>query len=167
MNTVYFIADTHFGHKNIITMHDVKPHRPFESIQEHDEALVDAWNSTVNKKDTVWHLGDFSLGGVEGLKTAGRLNGFKKLVLGNHDTRPTQEYLEYFTKLYGAAIYKNFVLTHIPVHPNNFPRFDGNIHGHLHSENEYSTSYFSVSVEKLNNFKPISFEELYYKWRSR
>jgi calcineurin-like phosphoesterase family protein len=29
---------------------------------EHDEALVRAWNDVVGAEDEVWHLGDFALG---------------------------------------------------------------------------------------------------------
>ena len=33
---VFFTSDTHFGHKNILNF----CHRPFDSIEEHDQALI-------------------------------------------------------------------------------------------------------------------------------
>ena len=51
----YFIADLHFGHKNIIKLCD----RPFSSIEEMDEEFISTWNAKVKKKaDTVYIVGD-------------------------------------------------------------------------------------------------------------
>ena len=61
MSEVFFISDTHFGYKRIVEFSETKPFRPFHSIDEHDEELVRRWNTTVRKKDTVWHLGDLPL----------------------------------------------------------------------------------------------------------
>ena len=50
----FFIADTHFGHANIIKF----AKRPFDDVYEMDEALVANWNETVRPADTVFVLGD-------------------------------------------------------------------------------------------------------------
>lgn len=169
MNKVFFISDTHFGHSNIIKFEPVA--RPFETIEEHDEKLVDNWNSVVNKNDIVWHLGDFSMS-QQAVNIAARLNGTKHLVMGNHDTAPTATYLKYFYKLHGVASYKGYILTHVPVHQQKH-RYKGNIHGHLHSkrvryevdpkligtEMGYDPWYLNCSVEQIN-LTPILFEEL-------
>ena len=55
--TVYFTADTHFSHKNILLYEN----RPYQSIEEMDNDLIEKWNKTVGKNDTVYHLGDFVL----------------------------------------------------------------------------------------------------------
>ncbi len=85
MNKTFFIADTHFGHLNILRLSK----RPFRTIAEHDEALVQNWNRVVTPDDTVYHLGDFAYGlDDEGDRLQwlfSRLNGRKHLVLGNHD----------------------------------------------------------------------------------
>ncbi|HDZ75140.1 MAG TPA: metallophosphoesterase [Aurantimonas coralicida] len=78
----FFTADTHFGHARIIEMCG----RPFRSIEEHDAALVAAWNRRVTAKDRVWFLGDFGKGSTEHLlKIFRKLNGSTHLVRGNHD----------------------------------------------------------------------------------
>lgn len=85
--TFFFTADTHFGHEGIIRMCG----RPFASAEEMDEALIANWNSVVSPKDDVWHLGDFAHGAHPAriLEIYRRLNGRKRLVIGNHDRKPT------------------------------------------------------------------------------
>lgn len=83
---IWFTADTHFGHANIIEYQ--KDTRPFTSIEEHDEALIHAWNTFVRKNDTVYHLGDFCYWKAKVVNPADyirRLNGMIYLCLGNHD----------------------------------------------------------------------------------
>jgi calcineurin-like phosphoesterase family protein len=164
MKTVFFIGDTHFGHKNIIEYE--KTTRNFSSIEEHNEELIKRWNSVVGKNDIVYHLGDFCFG-KQNIAIAGRLNGSKRLIMGNHDVYEASDYLKYFDKLYGAHFYKNTILTHVPVHPDH-ARVLINIHGHLHSRSviykpDDSTFYINVSCEHIN-LTPISLEELKSKF---
>ena len=51
---IWIISDTHFQHENILKF---EPTRPGSTIQEHDEALIDNWNSVVKPGDKVYHLG--------------------------------------------------------------------------------------------------------------
>jgi calcineurin-like phosphoesterase family protein len=139
-----------------------KPHRPFDTIEEHDAELVRRWNSVVGKKDVVWHLGDFCFG-KRNLPIAGELNGLKKLVLGNHDMYSTDDYLKYFHKVYGAVEYKGAILTHIPVHESQFDRYFMNIHGHLHTNKLEDPRYCNVSAEQTN-LTPIPYDEILNQW---
>lgn len=143
-NRVFVIADTHFGHKKIVQFEAAT--RPFASVEEHDAELVRRWNATVNKHDTVWHLGDV-LFGVEAFATLALLNGVKKLVLGNHDRYPCASYLEHFSQVTGAAEVRGCIMTHIPIHPGQFRRYRANIHGHLHSNKLDDPRYICVSAE--------------------
>jgi calcineurin-like phosphoesterase family protein len=56
--TVFFTSDHHFGHANIINYCT----RPFNTVEEMDEALTQSWNEAVNDDDIIFHLGDFTLG---------------------------------------------------------------------------------------------------------
>ncbi len=84
---IFFTSDTHFGHANIIGY----CRRPFDSVQEMDDAMVATWNSIVRPGDDVWHLGDFAHGADAKHVRAvfHRLNGRKRLVIGNHDRQET------------------------------------------------------------------------------
>lgn len=172
MSEIWFTSDTHFGHKNILEYE--KEARPFKTVEEMNETLISNWNNTVGKKDTIYHIGDFAFG-RHNISIAGRLNGIKKLVLGNHDTYHSSEYLAYFARLFGAHYWRRCILTHIPVHPEHLgSRFFLNIHGHMHSKEvktgvHYAVeekafgemvwvsdkNYFNVSVER-HELKPVN-----------
>ena len=79
---LWFTADLHFGHTNIIGYCD----RPFADTEAMNRALIERWNETVDPADDVWVLGDFALGRIsETLPLAGTLHGRKLLLAGNHD----------------------------------------------------------------------------------
>ncbi len=76
------VADTHFGHANIIKYCN----RPFANVDEMNEELIRRWNAVVNPQDTVLHLGDVGFHYSSLFKIIPRLNGgLKRLVRGNHD----------------------------------------------------------------------------------
>lgn len=144
---VYVISDTHFGHEKIIQFEKEK--RPYPSIEEHDLDLLQRWNSVVRPRDTVWHLGDVFFG--DGYKILPHLNGYKKLVLGNHDAGKEEVLMQHFDKIFGITSFDDYILSHVPVHPYQVGkhfRFRGNIHGHMHSERMDDPRYACVSVEQ-------------------
>lgn len=75
----FFTSDQHYFHRNIIGYCE----RPFTSVDEMNATMIDRHNETVGPADTVWHLGDFTLG--QDLSILKRLNGQHHLVYGNHD----------------------------------------------------------------------------------
>jgi calcineurin-like phosphoesterase family protein len=165
MSNIFLISDTHFGHVGVTQFlrDDGTKLRPWGNIEEMDEALVSNWNSVVNPKDKVYHLGDVVINRKH-LKTLLRLNGEKVLVKGNHDIFRINEYLEHFKDVRGYHILDNLIMSHIPIHPDSRGRFKGNIHGHLHANNVGDPWYYNVSVEQIN-YTPIPFETVreYYK----
>ncbi|HQY88142.1 MAG TPA: metallophosphoesterase family protein [Tepidisphaeraceae bacterium] len=83
MKSTWFIADTHFGHANIIRYSK----RPFTDVSAHDLQLIQNWNDHVKAGDDVFHLGDFAYGKRDGaLKIFEQLNGTIFLIEGNHDS---------------------------------------------------------------------------------
>lgn len=156
MRRVFVISDTHFGHANILKYES--EHRPFDTIEEHDEKLVELWNKQVAPQDIVWHLGDVALK-RSALDIVARLNGEKRLVLGNHDIYPIEDYLKHFKIICGSAVHKGYLLSHMPIHPNQFCRFKGNVHGHTHSKTVGDSRYANVSVENIG-LMPLLFDYL-------
>lgn len=163
MINTWFISDTHFAHRNILEYE--KDSRPFNSIEEMNEALICNWNKTVNATDIVYHVGDFAFG-RKNIEFAKFLNGKKRLILGNHDVYGIEQYAPFFERIYGAFSWKRCILTHISVHPDNLgSRYWLNVHGHLHSRTIKDhlglpaqwvddPNYFNVSCER-NNLTPI------------
>ncbi|HBL49503.1 MAG TPA: hypothetical protein DDZ65_04575 [Firmicutes bacterium] len=79
---IYFTADQHFGHANIIK----HCNRPFDSVEEMDEYLLTQWNNRVGTNDTVYILGDlFFRNAVSADEYLSRMHGKKHLIKGNHD----------------------------------------------------------------------------------
>ena len=81
--TPFFTSDTHFFHENIIRF----SHRPFETVDEMNQALINRWNAKISKSDLVYHLGDFALKCTpdQARRVRNQLNGQIILVRGNHD----------------------------------------------------------------------------------
>lgn len=151
---IFFTSDTHFGHHNIIEYCQ----RPFSSVEEMDESLVQKWNEVVKPKDTVFHLGDLAF--KYGMISAHKLNGKKFLILGNHDLRIHKCRFRDagFTLLSNNYKFYDLNLTHWP-HPQNFDPEYINICGHVHNNWRTKDGWVNVGVDAWD-FKPISFEEL-------
>ena len=152
----WFIGDHHFGHKDIL---DYGP-RPFKTIEDHNDALVEIHNAVVKPEDTVWFMGDVAFG-RENLKYIRFMDGIKNLILGNHDTYPIMDYVEAgFNKIQGMVRYKEFVLTHMPVHPAQLYRYMANIHGHLHDHNIDDCRYINVNMDIVDGYAPVNFRTI-------
>jgi calcineurin-like phosphoesterase family protein len=96
MGNKFYISDTHFGHAGTwerFKNPDGTPLRPFTSTEEMDEKMIENWNSVVKEHDTVYHCGDVVIG-KKHLEKIRRLNGKKKLIMGNHDIFKIPAYQE-------------------------------------------------------------------------
>ncbi|MGN1345353.1 MAG: metallophosphoesterase, partial [Eubacteriales bacterium] len=78
---IFYTADTHFGHANILRLCG----RPFASVEEMNEKLIERWNEKVQPADTVYILGDMFFRTTEVESILERLRGKKHLIVGNHD----------------------------------------------------------------------------------
>lgn len=171
----YFIADLHFGHSNIISLCN----RPYNSVEEMDEAFISAWNARVKKKaDTVYIVGDLVWEKADPLKYIQRLNGRKVLITGNHDKKwlAKQDCSTYFEQIVPYLEIKSsnvdITLCHYPMLEWKNSRKLGSkklgylIHGHIH--NRYRDDYKSVFMMPhalnaggdINGFVPVTLSEL-------
>ena len=168
MSEIWVVSDTHFGHSNIIKYCD----RPFPDAAFMDEYIIEQWNSMIKPQDKVYHLGDVYF--AQGHTALPKLNGKKRLILGNHDNGKDPRLVGAFKKIEVWRMFPEFglLLTHVPVHPstlgerreNGYRRLK-NIHGHTHTNAEPdgdTTDYKCVCVE-LTDYKPVNIEELRIK----
>lgn len=153
MTQRWVISDTHFYHERILGYCQ----RPFNSIDEMNEAIIKNWNSVIGHDDIVYILGDFCFGNKEMLTNiVSRLNGRKILILGNHDRLTKSAYLdvgfETVTKN-PMIVDSDFILSHHPIQ-GDLGKFY-NIHGHKHklpSEAQFSPKHFDIGVDDHNFF---------------
>lgn len=180
---IWFTSDLHFNHRNLLKL---GLGRPFSSIEEHDETIINNWNKVVAKNDLVYILGDISLGCpreklIEYFK---RLNGAKHLIMGNHDRRrelaellklnllqSIRDYYELKYKTPEGRDYK-FVLSHYPILEfNNAHRINWCIHlyGHIHNATNYDKIYkklgfiaFHIGLD-TNHYTPVCIDTIIKK----
>lgn len=128
MSNILFTSDLHLRDSKVSAI------RGFDSVEEHDESVLDMWRNSVSSKDIVYVLGDVTSGRtIEGerwmLDALRDLPGRKRLVAGNHDsvhpmTRASrrdgwkQEWLEVFESVDSLSSIKiggrKVMLSHFP-----------------------------------------------------
>lgn len=167
--TTFFTSDTHYFHLNVITFCK----RPFATVEEMNQVMLDNWNRVVQPEDVVWFLGDFSFGKDDVTANVLRqLSGTKHLIVGNHDRKGRAEKLfnrrwqEFFASRHDylrvAVGEHKFVLCHFPF--ASWERGYINLHGHVHSPKGYSNKYqqYDVGVD-ANDFTPVTAETVVLK----
>lgn len=162
---IWVTSDTHFNHKNILTFNDKlgKPIRPFASVEDMNETIIENWNRNVKQGDKVYHLGDVFFGPKEEFKSLWpRLNGSKRLVVGNHDDIKFLSAGGFFQKVMMWRIFRDWglILSHVPLREDQFrDGADLNIHGHIHANKSPEGPYVCVCVEQTD-YSPVHIEDL-------
>lgn len=191
---IFFTADHHFGHENIIEFCN----RPFVDVSQMDKELILSWNSVVGHEDTVYHLGDFTLG-TRAHGYMQQLNG-RMLILGlhqHHDRRWLEFYKEKPGPFYTVwkpmwhdkatitpitilppmyTLWKKeipqwpsvpIVLSHFPMKVWDRKHYGAiHLHGHSHGNlNEYDPLAYDVGIDN-NDFLPVSLKEIVEKFES-
>lgn len=188
---IWFTADLHIGHKNILKHQPNRiKHMNLSSendVENHDKWLINYWNNTVKREDIVYICGDFIMGNKQFTeKVLKQLVGNKHLILGNHD-RNWLDLNKYFQSV-------SFI-KELKFKPENHPflketfevtlqhyamliwdkkhygscQVMGHSHGSLDVYNE-STNDLRVDVgfdSKLANFEFVSLEKLYNYFKEK
>lgn len=178
---LFFTSDTHFGHKNIIKYCN----RPFKTVEEMNEALIENWNKIVPRDGVVVHCGDFTYPFKDSniidqyQKYFSQLKGSIILIRGNHDEIPLGVYESINnlgTRSFEVHDQLMFNVDGVGMFASHYPAtvFPGQyqVFGHLHTLKD-DTSFFikgktsdvlkptqyDVGVDQ-NDFRPISYWEL-------
>ena len=166
--TVWFTADTHFGHGAALGRFG----RPFASVADMDEAFIAGWNESVGRRDEVWHLGDFAYRATPERMTAvlARLNGTKHLVTGNNDgpdtvALPGWASVEAYREIAVDGV--RLVLCHYPFRTwNGMYKGAINLHGHSHGQLAGLTRQVDVGVD-VWDYRPITLDRIRARRRKR
>jgi len=172
MSDVFFTSDQHFGHRFIIEACK----RPFASVEEQTEVLIERHNKKVKAGDRVYHLGDFAFKATveEAYMILRRLNGQHFLIRGNHDE--TQDEMQRrailrFLKGQEPFIWirdldylkvgdQAIMLCHYPM--RSWKKMESgawHLFGHCHGRLPRYGNSFDIGVDSWN-FEPVSFEEV-------
>jgi calcineurin-like phosphoesterase family protein len=216
---IWFTADPHLGHENIVkycrrpfwtTAGDirerfaenrvpdhVKDEERWPDIEKHDETLIENWNSRVAVDDEVWIIGDFCWWHLDEVMVRAyyaRLNGYKHLVLGNHDTDGDDEPLPVLVDLFGDRLHRykqlrigsdgrrkplsrkggqRVILFHYAMrgwendyhNPAKGKTGSWHFYGHYHGRLMSHRTSFDVGVD-VCNYAPISWPEVEQKMRA-
>lgn len=168
---IFFTSDLHLGHANVIR----HCNRPFASVEEMDEALIDNWNSKVqSNNNTVYVLGDVMFRNKKSPEEyLRRLKGKKHLITGNHDRDWVKkcnlgEFFESVNRMdFLSDGQRQMTLCHFPMMswPHNTRAYL--VHGHIHNNTdaEYwplirrSEFILNTGVD-INGFAPVTFDEM-------
>ena len=166
---IFYTADTHFGHQNIIRFCD----RPYETIESMDRDLIERWNSKVTGSDTVYVLGDMFFRAENPGEILSSLKGKKHLIVGNHDGSwmSKVDLGSYFKsvslmeEISGGSV--GITLCHYPLLTWKHAKRTYMIHGHIHRDTRMdfwpmlaANEHILNAGVDINNYEPVSFEEL-------
>jgi calcineurin-like phosphoesterase family protein len=166
----YFTSDSHLWHKNILSFED----RPYSTVEEMTNDMINKWNNQVNDEDLVYHLGDLCLGNFEQtVDVLQRLKGKIILIKGNHDYSKNYKKINEMGLLHeyheiGITLkYQKHEmwLTHYPFEIGLRPR-KWSVCGHIHNHKSTWDNQINVGVDSPHfKHKPfgelITIEELY------
>ena len=133
MSKIFYIADTHFGHKDIIAFDN----RPFFDTKDMEETIIKNWNSAVSDCDDVYVLGDifWNMRWENANAIAIQLNGTIHNIIGNHDDSDIFRFHDNQEYLTITDNNRRVVLCHYPilfyknmVNPNWY-----HLYGHVHA----------------------------------
>lgn len=162
---IYYFADIHFGHKNILKYDN----RPYATVEEMDEDIIKRWNKKVSNNDDVYIIGDICMGNPS--RYLDRLKGRKHLIIGNHDKETLKscrhyfESIDYYKKIHDNG--KTIILCHYPMAEwDGFYRGTYHIYGHIH--NSVNNTYLIMRQFEnalnagcmINNYEPVTLQEL-------
>lgn len=158
----FFTADLHLNHKNIIKYCN----RPFNSVHDMNDAIINNWNQKVTANDEVYILGDCSFSNSRYLLNS--LNGIKHLVIGDHDSDVLNQASNCFRKIEplmnlhfdynGKDI--SITLCHWCMRVWRKSHFNSwHLYGHSHGKLSPIGKSWDIGVD-CNNFTPLSLEDV-------
>lgn len=158
--SIFFTSDLHLNHSKAIKFNN----RPFGSVEEMNDVLIENFNSKVKHKDVTYILGDFAFGNPSNFIK--RLNGEKILIKGNHDRYSDVNAIKHgFSEVYMLKLLKinklQIIMCHYPMYSwasSHYGSF--HIHGHIHTNQiDFLWNRYNVGVD-VNDYVPLSMDEL-------
>lgn len=169
MSTKWYTSDQHFFHANILKYCN----RPWETVEEMNEALIENHNKVVKPNDDVYMLGDFCFRFDQAMDIVPKLNGNLHLIIGNHDHKKllrshVWSSAQHYKEIRDCG--KRIILFHYPIASwNGMRRGAVHLHGHCHGNlkklpdlddhHGSSKQIFDIGVDCWN-YRPVTLEEV-------
>lgn len=154
---VFFVSDEHYFHKNIIEYSN----RPFSSVEEMNESMIDNHNSVVKDRDITFHLGDFTLTNDPSIvheNIINKLNGEHIFLKGSHDywlkDKNALTLIEVMVNDYHITLCHYCLRTWPRSHYNTY-----HLYGHSHGSLPSIGKSHDVGVDNTD-FYPLSFDQI-------
>ena len=168
---IWVSSDFHFQQSNILKFKDADGKLirggKFSDAEEMDEHMIDQHNKMVKQGDIFYCLGDVFFGDKDKFKKLWpRLNGKKRLIVGNHDDIIFLSSGGFFSKVQESRTWREFglIMTHRPAEPSqmwdhkqDLPLMS--IHGHIHQNKSPEGLYKNMSMEAID-YTPMNIEDL-------
>jgi len=176
MSQIFFTADPHFGHHNMIAYAE----RPFRDVEEMNRKLSLNINSRVQPEDTIFCIGDFCFKNTKGGKEGeglvynakyylDRLHANWILIDGNHDKHnSSQTHIKSIILNYGGG---DIQLVHRS--EDSDPKYKLVFCGHVHQLWKFRTcqetgqTFVNVGVD-VWHYMPVKYNEIMgelWRWR--
>lgn len=161
----FYISDLHLLCKSQTKQGLNYDNRPFETVEEMDNYILERWNTRVTNADKVFILGDIALRGRSNalIGLVAQLKGRKILVAGNHDSLDDYRYTKLFEEVvdykevedaFGGKNYK-LILCHFPILCwKNQHRGTIHLYGHVH--NGIEETFFQRCLAEMNSSEELS-----------
>lgn len=181
MSNIWFVSDSHFCHNKPFLYEP----RGFDNINEHNETIIQNWNSLVQPNDIVYHLGDVMLNDDEqGLECLQRLNGRIRMIRGNHDSDNRLLKFANCVNVESAGDWSTMIkegkqhiyLSHFPTITSNYDSDRPlkarvlNLCGHSHTKDPFADwskgLIYHVELDAHDN-KPVALEDIMKDVRKR
>lgn len=162
----YYISDMHLFANSQTKSGKNFDNRPFETVEEMNNYMLQAWNTKITNGDTVYILGDLHIRGKseELIALVSKLKGKKVLIKGNHDDLTDYRYRQLFEEICDYkeltenvdGLAHRLVLCHYPIlFWNGQHRGTILLYGHTHNSIEHD--FFQQCIEQMNESEELQF----------
>ena len=175
----FYTSDSHFSlnDESVIS----RDYRPYKSLKEMNEEIINIWNKQADKGDVIYHLGDFvnynfkDLDYEPLLKLVQKIDAKVVLILGNNEKRilanvfggDFEKFRTYLLKLGFLDVFENetkikiaekeFRLVHCPSDSDKTSEY--NLFGHVHRCVFVKKYGFNMGVDN-HNFELFSEDDV-------
>lgn len=164
----YYIGDLHLFNRNQTDEGRNYDRRPFATVEEMNQYILERGNAKINNGDTVYILGDMAMRGKNSalLALVAQLKGKKILFRGNHDDLSDYRYQRLFEEItdyreiadsFDGKTYK-LCLMHYPILMWN-GQHRGSILLYAHTHNTVEEAFFQKCVKELNENKKLNVQQ--------